>query len=257
MSINLIEADFRDKISREVELAEVGNGRFRVFTPFRFDDGDHLSIVLKKEGPQWVLTDEGHTFMHLSYTIDEADLKQGSRRKVIDRAISSFNVTDREGELRLPIEGENYGSALFSYAQALLQIADVSYLNRETVRSTFMDDFRKVIMSSVRNEQAVQFDWCDPEGDPSGKYPVDCRLKGRETPLFVFGIANNEKCNVVTLVVQHFKMLNARFNSLVIYQDQEAISRKPLARLTDVVDKQFSRIEDNKRAIADYIGQAA
>ena len=53
---------------------------FCVFTPFRFDDGDHITIVLKKkEQAGWVLSDEGHTYMHLTYDISEKKLFSGTR----------------------------------------------------------------------------------------------------------------------------------------------------------------------------------
>ena len=42
MSIETIQADFRRKVGETVRLAEEGIGRYRVFTPFMFEDGDHL-----------------------------------------------------------------------------------------------------------------------------------------------------------------------------------------------------------------------
>jgi hypothetical protein len=69
-----IERDLREKVSESVALREEGIGRFRVLSPFVLDDGDHLSIVLRREGERWVFADEGHTFMNLTYSMDEADL---------------------------------------------------------------------------------------------------------------------------------------------------------------------------------------
>ncbi len=54
-----------------VQVGPDGKDRFRVFTSFMFDDGDHISIVLKKEQDGWVLSDEGHTYMHLTYDMSE------------------------------------------------------------------------------------------------------------------------------------------------------------------------------------------
>ena len=71
MSIKSIEQDFIDKVSAQVRVLPDGRDRFRVFTPFRFDDGDHIAIVLKKEQGRWLLSDGGHTYMHLTYDIDE------------------------------------------------------------------------------------------------------------------------------------------------------------------------------------------
>ena len=78
MPIEAIEQDFHRKVSQKIRLSGEGIGRFRVFTPFLFDDGDHLAIVLKKEGTRWVLSDEAHTYMHLTYDIEEKDLHRAN-----------------------------------------------------------------------------------------------------------------------------------------------------------------------------------
>ena len=59
--IDAIERDFKEKISQKICVAGEGIDRYRVFTPFLFDDGDHLAIVLKRESSRWLLSDEGHT----------------------------------------------------------------------------------------------------------------------------------------------------------------------------------------------------
>ena len=38
MTNDTIEQDFQAKVSAKVRLASEGVGRYRVFTPFRFDD---------------------------------------------------------------------------------------------------------------------------------------------------------------------------------------------------------------------------
>ena len=49
MSIHNIEQEFLDKVSAKVRLMEEGLGRYRVFTPFQFDDGD-LSFYRPETG---------------------------------------------------------------------------------------------------------------------------------------------------------------------------------------------------------------
>ena len=142
MLINAIERDFIDKVSTKVRLSADGEERFRVLTPFHFDDGDQLVIVLKKVGERWILTDEAHTYMHLTYDIDAKLLQNGTRRKLILKALSMFDVEESNGELIVDVSNGRYGDALYDFVQALLKITDVSYLSRERVRSTFMEDFR-------------------------------------------------------------------------------------------------------------------
>ena len=108
-TIGTIEKDFRRKVGESVQLASEGVNRYRVFTPFLFEDGDHLAVVLKREGSRWILTDEGHTYMHLTYDLDEKDFQRGNRQKIISNALSVFSVEDKEGELRLLIPEKQFG----------------------------------------------------------------------------------------------------------------------------------------------------
>ena len=131
MSMETIARDFHEKVSAKVWLTAEGINRFRVFTPFLFEDGDHLSVVLKKEGTRWILSDEAHTYMHLTYDIDERDLHSGTRQKIVANALSTFRVEDRDGELTLAVPDERYGDALYSFVQAQLKIASTANLSRE------------------------------------------------------------------------------------------------------------------------------
>ena len=101
-----IEAAFKDRVSSEVTLEQEGNNRYRVSTPFQFEDGDQLVILLKRISEEWILSDEAHTFMRLTYDIDESDLGRGKRQEIISQALSVFEVEDRDGELLLPITDE-------------------------------------------------------------------------------------------------------------------------------------------------------
>jgi len=150
MNLERIEQDFRDKVCEKLRISTEGVDRFRVFTPFMFEDGDHLAIVLKKDlsaclpvpsGRQtgdaqagnggWILSDEGHTYMHLTYDLDEKDLQRGTRQKIITNALSVFSVQDREGELIVPIENDSYGDAFFRFVQAILRIVEGIYFSEK------------------------------------------------------------------------------------------------------------------------------
>ena len=255
MSIDMIEQDFQTKVSAKVRLVPEGVGRYRVFTPFRFDDGDHLSIVLKQIGTRWVLSDEAHTYMHLTYDLDERDLQQGTRQKIISNALSVFRVEDREGELVADVPDHQYGDALYSFVQALLRITDVSYLSREHVRSTFLEDFRSSFMAWVPEKRRT-FDWRDPQHDPKGIYPIDCYINGMSRPLFVHALSNDQQTRDATISLLQFEKWGVFFRSLAIFEDQESIGRKVLARFSDVCEKQFSSLTGNRDRIEQYAKDA-
>ena len=43
MSVETIERDFKQKVCDQLRIASEGVDRYRVFTPFLFEDGDHLA----------------------------------------------------------------------------------------------------------------------------------------------------------------------------------------------------------------------
>ena len=255
MITETIEHDFREKVCAQVRLADEGVNRFRVFTPFLFNDGDHLAIVLRQEGNRWVLTDEGHTYMHLTYDLAEKELQKGVRQKVITNALAMFQVEDRSGELVLYIPESRFGDALYSYVQALLKITDVSYLSRERVRSTFMADFQDLLQEAV-SEHRRTFNWHDKQHDPQGMYSVDCRVNGMTRPLFVFALPTDDRTRDATIALHQFERWNIPHHSLALFEDQESINRKVLARFSDVSDKQFSSLGGNRERIHRYLEES-
>lgn len=252
MTMETIERDFKTKVCDKIGLSSEGIDRFRVFTPFLFEDGDHLAIVLKRENASWTLSDEGHTYMHLTYDLDEKELQRGTRQKIITNALSMFRIEDREGELLLRITDDQFGDALYSFIQALMKVTDVSYLARERVRSTFMDDFRVLMEESVPEER-LAFDWHDPVHDPQSMYTVDCRVNGMPRPLFIFALPNDDRARDTTIALLQFEKWGISQRSLAIFEDQESVNRKVLARLSDACEKQFSSLGANRERIARYL----
>jgi hypothetical protein len=250
-SASIIERDFKRAICESVQLQAEGIDRFRVLTPFLLDDGDHLVIVLKREDDRWVLTDEGHTFMHLTYDIDEKDLGRGTRASIITNVLAGFSVHDHDGELRLSVPDQQYGDALYNFSQALLKISDVRFLNRERVRSTFLEDFRELMASIAPTRHT--FDWRDPKHDPEGKYPVDCRIEASNRPLFVYALLSDDKVRDTTISLLQFERWKTPYRSVGVFEDQESVNRKVLARFSDACEKQFSSLVGSRDRIETFI----
>ena len=136
--------------------------------------------------------------------------------------------------------------------QALLKISDVSFLTRERVRSTFLEDLKTFISNQVP-ESRRQFSWHDPEHDPDGLYMVDCRINGAKRPLMIHGLPNEAKVKDATITLLQFERWDLKFRSMAVFERQEAINSKVLARYSDVGEKLFSNLEGNKERISAFL----
>ena len=250
MSVKTIEKDFMDKVSAEIQLSADGKDRFLVLTPFHFNDGDQLVIVLKKMGDKWVLSDEAHTYMHLTYYMDEKALQSETRQKLILKARSMFEVKDYDGELIMEIPDGDYGEVLFDFVQALLKIIDVTYLSRENVKSTFKDDFRAFLYQKVELRH-LTFDWQHPVRDPNGLYQVDCRINGMPQPLFVFALNSDTKTQAAALALDRFKEWGIEFQPLGIFEKKT--THDVFLRFNDVCKTHFTDIIKNSEEIGQYL----
>ena len=258
MKLNAVQDSFKEAVSGSVRLQPDGVDRYHVFTPFHFDDGDHFVIVLKKaNGSGWTLTDEGHTYMHMSYRMDVSSLAHGTRNALIESALEKYGAEESGGQIISRIDDfENAGNIFYNYIQCLVKITDVAYLNRRRVASMFMEDFRQFIGETLPSKR-MQFDYFDESRDPKGQYRVDCRINGMRRPVHVYAINNDNKCRDTTISILNFQKWDVPFRALGIFEEQEKINRKVLAHFTNVCDRQYASLAENRKGIAEYLREQA
>ena len=86
-------------------------------------------------------------------------------------------------------------------------------------------------------------------------YAVDCRINGMPRPLFVHALPSDDRTQVATIALLQFEKWGLSFRSLAIFEDQEAINGKVLARFSDVGGKLFSSLTGNRERIARFLGE--
>lgn len=257
MNSESIRKSFQKTICSGIDLVPEGVDRYRIFSNFTFQDGDHLSIVLKKENDEWFLSDEGHTLMHLSYRMDITEILQGKRGDIIDNMLSYHSIKNRNGELIHLVKNEEYDHALFQMIQGLMRISDISFLSREVIRSTFIEDVLKDIASISVISRTFIRKWHNQRFDPDGQYPADGFLPTQEEPIVLFILSNDDLVLNATINLLQYEKWGFHVHSIGIFENQEDINRKVLAKFSDVCDKQYSNYHGNRERIhATLVNQA-
>ena len=222
---------FRNAVSNEIALADDGLDRYIVHVPFTFDDGDHYVVVAKRDGEDWAFTDEGHTLMHLSYTLPNFD--SGGRKTAIDRVLRMRRVQNDGGELRKPFTPERAGDALFEFAQAITQVMAASFLSRKERTPALKPEFKSVVASASAGRH-TSFNYVHPKHDPSGLYPVDARVNGlADAQAFIFAIGNEAQCERSTATILRWREWGEIFRSVGVFRDSAPVPAAARERFAD------------------------
>ncbi len=78
----------------EINIIKESNDRFRILTPIKFKDGDHIVCVLKKIKNDWYLSDEGNTLMKLNADVDD---------EITTKVLLDNKLEIKDGEIITPI----------------------------------------------------------------------------------------------------------------------------------------------------------
>ena len=243
---------FKESACGEISLVNSGIDRYIVEVPFIFDDGDHYVVILRQEGQLWTLSDEGHTLMHLSYELRDKEYEAGNRRKIIDEVLTSYQIENRDGELILTIPAGRYGDALFTFVQAITRITDMTFLDRETIKSTFREDFNRLVSEKASEVGIanITFGYIHPVHDPKGRYPVDVRLNGvTSKQVLMFAVGNDDQCQSATVILLQWERWGEQFHNIIVFRDQTEIHRPYLGRLSDVSGRQLQNLESAKERL--------
>ncbi|MCX6676843.1 MAG: DUF1828 domain-containing protein [Methanothrix sp.] len=250
MDLSLAESDIRTNICNSISFiySDTKGTRVIINTPFIFDDGDVIKIVLRRESDGWYLTDEGHTFMHLSY--DDLDLTKGRRKILLDTILLMHYIENVDGELRSKVDNSTFGDSFFTFIQGLNKISNLSFTRKDHIKSLFMEDFFDFLKSFL-SDGAI-FNYADPEKDEKKRYRVDCYIPARK-PVFVFGVNTDDKCRDTTITLLKFENWGVENNSIVVFEDMQALTSKAVAKLSDVSGKVYSDLGSAKERMPKYL----
>lgn len=253
LSANALQSELSSAVGGVVEVRPHSAEAVRIEAPFTFADGDHLVIRLRELNGSYEWTDFGHTLMHLSYDMDYDAIISGKRGQLLESSLARTGIQNHDGELVLPASGAELGESLLRFAQGLIHVSDLDYLSQERVRSTFVEDLLGLL--EERFEGRTQRNYHDPDRDPKGEYPVDLLINHSRQPVGVFALLNDDRCRDATITLQQLRAWDRPIFSTGVFEDQEKINRKVLARFSNACDKQFASLAGQEEDVVRYIGR--
>ncbi len=237
-----------ERLCEEVRVEPRPDGAMLLRTHFAFPDGDRYPIHLS-EAPSGGLrlSDRGHTLMHISYDHDVDVFMDGTRGMLLERIMGETGLQwDGDGgALCIDAAPDRLPETLFAFGQALTRVYDLTLLSRSSIGSTFHDDLADLLFRHV-DEARIKRDF-QTDVPNAGAYPVDYRVDGKnEVPLFLYGVPNRDKARLTTIMLAHFHRHALRFESILVFEDQTAIPRTDLARLSDVGGDMISSLASHE-----------
>lgn len=248
--LDKIQNNLSEGFHKSIFLKERRPGLYQVFVPFFHPDGDMVDIFVRiKDNNTVVIEDLGMTTMRLSYIFS---LESKNKRKVFNEILGNYQISEKEGNLYLQAPIIDIFSYLMQFLQVIVKISDMEFLKREVVKSLFYEYFEKFIIVDLEQFNPIKNFY--PEFDKEKQYPTSFAIpRPNTTPLCVYPIATDDKCNEVTITVQHYELNNFRPETVAVFENQESIARKPLARLSNVIGKQFASLASNEERITEFV----
>jgi hypothetical protein len=218
-----------------IRIMERKNGVLMLDTPFSYPDGDRYPIYMRETPTGGIrLSDGGHTFMHLSYENEVGSFREGTRDRLLEHILGETGLNEEEGEFYIETSMDGLAESVFYLGQGLTKIYDLVFLSRARVSSTFYEDLSNVL-TAIISEEKISRDYVYPGMENADDYPIDYSSPGISgDPLFVLGVPNLDKARLATITLEHLLRYKAKFDSILIFANQQEIPRKDLARLTNV-----------------------
>jgi len=243
IDIEILQKNLCALMCADIQIREKNGSLLAIDTPFSFPDGDPYQIYIKEmPGGILRLTDMGHTFMHLSYENDMDKFREGTRGLLLNQIKAETFIEEDEGEFYVETELENLGTNIFRLGQALTKINDLTFLNRARAESTFYEDLKEQLVRIVGQEKVIK-DYYYEGIENAHDYPIDYRVEGKYSPIFVFGIPNRDKARLATIILERLLRAKADFDSLLIFSDQGSIPRQDLARLSNAGGEMIASLD--------------
>ncbi len=246
-----LELQIANGFKRDISLSTRRPDLYQLNVPYYYPDGDMIEIFLSPEsGGKIRIQDMGLTLMRLSY---EFSMDSKNKQKLFREILSQFDTKEKDSNIFIIAPTEEIFPYLMQFIQVITKISDISYLKREVVKSLFYEYFDTFMHEAFDDVRTVVTDYY-PDFDQEKQYPTPYALinDNPREPICFYPIASDSKCNDTIITVQQYELKEFRPDTIAVYENMEELGRRPIARLSNIINKQFSTLHGNQDRIADF-----
>lgn len=251
------------QLSSDVQLFQRGEELFAIPLPFSYPDGDRYSIYIEKIGSGNIrISDKASTLMRLSYdTPNVENYFKGSKGQIMQQILIEHGVKEDEGNFHIDLGIEDLSRGIFKLAQALIQIYDLSYLDRYSIEATFDKELKTILheIAADKFQSQLKENYKVPNLEDAKNYKIDYALqKNEESSVYLFGIPTVHRATTATVTLQHLSLLNLKKPTLLIFENKEELPESSVSKLMTAHDrgncvdsiKSSGQIEEKMEALA-------
>jgi len=138
----------------------VRDGSFRLATPFRYPDGSHIDVFLKRKNDLFEgfeLSDKGQTMACL-LDLHVRPWTSRKRKQTLADICATLGVEQEGGVFRISLTKESMKDlpdAILRLGQACIRVADLAYTQRLRTPSALAEDFEEFVVGLDRPYQTA------------------------------------------------------------------------------------------------------
>lgn len=214
-------------------VRDLGSSTWEVETPFLLPDGQQLPVLLKFDGTEWSITDQGQLAFHLADT----ELRITEKRiSMLERVAAQLGAEmDSQRDISMVLGAEPGAFEIADFIQVLAGVRGAA-LGSQSDRSP--ERYRKSIRPQVTSAlQTADFekDWA-PSSIDKALYKADLRVRSAsEKNLVIFMSGTTGAADRSALSLDRFFVSDSSLVPLLVY-NPATVSSHAIKRFQDVAD---------------------
>lgn len=249
--MNAIIKQIKHQFNDRIDLYEKRPGVFQLIAPFYHEDGDMFDIFLEEKNDNILISDYGMTLMRLSY---EYDVDSPNKERIFTKIITENLAKELDGNIFIESKKTDLYQSILQFSQAIGKVSNMRLYKREVIKSLFYEMLDEFIMTDLRKYQPETGFFPLPTRDD---LEVDFLFPFPKKPIYLFGVKDNTKARLAVISCLEFQKAELPFESIVVHENFEALSKKDMNRITSAGDKQFVSLDDFKSRGSSYITRVA